>query len=342
LIEIGSCVVKKFIRDIACGVAALLVAGGTAQAADVVRIATVKSTALGAVYVAIDKGYFKDAGIEIEFANFDSPGLVPPAVVSGSSDIGSTGVSAQLYALAAQGAIKIIAGQAREHQTFQVNGFILSNAASAAGLNSPDKLAGHSIAISLIGSPVHYAAAQIVEKHHVPLDQVRFLALQANGNIVSAVTGGTADTGVIPATIMAPSLAKGDLKLLTWVGDEVQWQSSALIASPKALNERGEVFKRFLTGLRRGLHDFHDAFTAADGTRKDGPGATEALAIMAKYLGQTPDELKLAVPYVDSDARLDFADMTRQLDWFEGQNMLKGKVTLDQVIDARFAEDMKR
>jgi NitT/TauT family transport system substrate-binding protein len=334
--------VKRLIRDIACGVAALLVAHGAAQAADVVKVATVKSTALGAVYVAIDKGYFKDANIEIEFANFDSPGLVPPAVVSGSADIGSTGVSAQLYALAAQGAIKIFAGQAREHQTFQVNAFILSNAASAAGLTSLDTLAGHSVAISLIGSPVHYAAAQVALKHHVPLDQVRFLALQANSNIVSAVTGGTADTGVIPATIMAPALARSDLKLLAWVGDEVQWQSSALIASPKVLNERGEVIKRFLTGLRRGLHDFHDAFTAADGTRHDGPGANEALAIMAKYLGQTPQELRLAVPYVDSDARLDLADMTRQLDWFESQNMLKGKVTLDQVIDKRFAVDMTR
>jgi hypothetical protein len=34
--------------------------------------------------------------------------------------------------------------------------------------------------------------------------------------------------------------------------------------------------------------------------------------------------------------------MTHQLDWFEEQNMLKGKVTLDQVIDRRFAEDVKR
>jgi NitT/TauT family transport system substrate-binding protein len=320
----------------------MLIAGGAAQAADVVKIATVKSTAVGALYVTLANGYFKDAGIDIEFENFDSPGLVPPAVVSGSADIGSTGVSAQLYALAAQGAIKIFAGQAREHPTFQVNAFIVSNAASAAGLTSLDNLAGHSIAISLIGSPVHYAAAQVVLKHHVPLDRVRFLALQANGNIVSAVTGGTADTGVIPATIMAPSLAKKDLKLLAFVGDEVQWQSSALIASPKTLNERADVMKRFLIALRRGLHDFHDAFTAADGTRHDGPDAPEALAVMAKYLGQTPEQIGLAVPYVDPDARLDFADMTRQLDWFEAQNMLKGKVTLDQVIDKRYAEDLAR
>ena len=328
--------------NIVCSIAALVFASGIARAADVLKIATVKSTTLGAIYIAIDKGYFKNAGIDIEFAPLDSPGLVPPAVVSGSADIGSTGVSAQLYALAAQGAIKIFAGQAREHPSFQVNAFIVANAASAAGLTSLDKLAGHSIAISQIGSPVHYAAAQVTLKHHIALDRVHFLALQANGNIVSAVAGGTADTGVVPGTIMAPALAKGDLKLLAWIGDELQWQSSALIASPKTLNERGDEMKRFLTALRRGLHDFHDAFTATDGSRYDGPGAKEALAIMAKYLDQTPQQLNLAIPWVDPDARLDFADMTHQLDWFEEQNMLKGKVTLDQVIDKRFAEDVKR
>ena len=333
---------RRLALNIACSIAALVCASGITRAADVLKIATVKSTTLGAIYMAIDKGYFKDAGIDIEFAPLDSPGLVPPAVVSGSADIGSTGVSAQLYALAAQGAIKIFAGQAREHPTFQVNAFILSNAALAAGLTNLDQLGGHSIAISQIGSPVHYAAAQVALKHHVALDQVRFLALQANSNIVSAVAGGTADTGVVPGTIMAPALAKGDLKLLAWIGDHLQWQSSALIASPKTLNERGDELKRFLTALRRGLHDFHDAFTAADGTRHDGPGAKQALSIMAKYLDQTPEQLNLAIPWVDPDARLDFADMKHQLDWFEEQNMLKGKVTLDQVIDKRLAEDVKR
>lgn len=323
-------------------VAALLLTTGMVAQAEPLKIATVKSTAMGAFYIAMDKGYFAAAGIEPEIVAFDSPGLVPPAVVSGSTDIGSTGVSAQLYALASQGAVKIFAGQAREHKGFQVNAFILSNAAAASGLTSLDQLAGHSVAISLIGSPVHYAAAQVALKHGVALDQLRFLALQANGNIVSAVTGGTADTGVVPATVMAPALAKGDLKLLAWVGDEAPWQSSAIIAATRTLNERGELIKRFITALRHGLSDYHDAFTAGDGTRREGPTAPAVLAILAKYLGQTPDELRLAIPFVDPEARLDFADMKRQLAWFTAQNMLKGDVALDQVVDMRFAEDVKR
>lgn len=320
---------------------ALLLADSVAHA-EALKIATVESTAMGAIYIAMDKGYFAAVGIEPQIVAFDSPGLVPPAVVSGAADIGSTGVSAQLYALAEKGAVKIFAGQAREHKGFQVNAFILSNAAAAGGLTSLDKLAGHSVAISLIGSPVHYAAAQVALKHGVALDQLRFLALQSNGNILSAVSGGTADTGVIPGSIIAPALAKGDLKLLAWVGDEAPWQSSALIAAPKTLNERGDVMKRFLTALRRGLADYHNAFTGLDGTRKDQATAPAVLAIMAKHLNQPPDELSRAIPYVDPEARLDFADMQHQLAWFTQQNMLKGEVKLDQVVDRRFAEDIAR
>jgi NitT/TauT family transport system substrate-binding protein len=332
---------QKWIGRLASALAALVIVGGSAHA-ETVKIATVKSTTLGAIYIAADKGYFAAVGIEPQFVDFDSPGLVPPAVVSGAADIGSTGVSAQLYALAAQGAVKIFAGQGREHPGFQINAFVVSNTAFTAGLTSLDKLAGHTIAISLIGAPVHYAAAQVVLKHGIALDQVRFLPLQANGNIVSAVTGGTADTGVVPATVVAPAVARSDVKLLAYVGDEVQWQSSALIAAPRFLDAHGDLVKRFIVALRRGLKDYHDAFTAPDGTRRDGPGAAQALAILVKYVGETPEQIHAAIPYVDPDGRLDFADMTHQLAWLESQNMLKGAVTLDQVIDRRYAEDVTR
>jgi NitT/TauT family transport system substrate-binding protein len=308
-----------------------------AAQADPLKIGGVRSSAAGALYIAAEKGYFAAAGIEPEFIDFDSPGAVPVAVVSGAIDIGTTGVSAQLYNLAAQGALKIIGGQAHEAKGYQVNAFLVSNAASAAGLARFDQLAGHSVAISQVGSPVHYAASQVALKHGVALDRLRFLPLQSNPNIISAVTGGSADTGVIPATLVASSLARGELKLLGWVGDEAPWQSSALIAATRTVDERSDLIKRFLSALRRGLSDYHNAFSAPDGTRRDGPTAPEILAILAKTVGQPAERIRLGIPYVDPEGRLDFADMERQITWFTSQNMLKGHITLDQVIDRRFA-----
>lgn len=327
---------RRRLKTLASGLAAFFLVTASAQA-EALKIGGVRSTAAGALYIAAEKGYFAAAGIEPEFIDFDAPGPVPVAVVSGAIDIGAAGMSAPLYALAAQGALKIIAGQAHETPGYQVTGFIVSNAAAAAGLTRFDQLAGHSVAISQIGSPVHYAASQVALKHHVALESLRFLPLQSNPNILSAVTGGTADTGVIPVTVMAPSLARGDLKLLGWIGDEAPWQSSAVLATPRTLDERPDLVKRFLAALRRGLRDYHDAFSAPDGSRRDGPAAAEILTILAKYMGQSAEQLRLGIPYVDPEARLDFADMARQLTWFTAQNMLKGQINLDQVIDRRFA-----
>ena len=331
---------RKQLRVLARVVVLFLLAPGLARA-EALKIGGFRTTAAGALYIADAKGYFAAAGIEPQFVDFDAPGPVPVAVVSGAIDIGSAGVSAPLYALAAQGGIKIIAGQAHETPGYQVNAFILSNAAEGAGLKSLAQLDGHSIAISQIGSPVHYAAAQVALKHGVALDRLRFLPLQSNPNILSAVIGGTADTGVIPANAMTAALARGEVKLLGWIGDEAPWQSSAVVAAPRLLDDKTDLVQRFLAALKRGLRDFHDAFSAPDGKRRDGPSAPEILAILAKYMGQPAEQLRIGIPYVDPEARLDFADMTRQLAWFTAQGMLKGNVTLDQVIDRRFAVEAK-
>lgn len=324
-------------RPIATAAMLVLLVLAAAARAEAIKIGGVKTAAAGALYIAQEKGYFAAVGIEPEFINFNSPGPVPVAVVSGAVDIGATGVSAELYSFAAQGALKIIAGQAHEANGYQVNGFIVSNAAAAAGLARFEQLAGHSVAISQIGSPVQYAASQVALKHGVALDRLRFLPLQSNTNIVAAVTGGTANTGVVPVTVMAASLARGDVKLLGWIGDEAPWQSSAVFAARRTLEERPDLVQHFLEALRRGLREFHAAFSAPDGTRRDGPNAKEIIDIIAKYTGQSAAQVRLGIPYVDPEARLDFPDMERQLAWFGQQNMLKGQVALDQVIDRRFA-----
>jgi len=39
----------------------------------------------------------------------------------------------------------------------------------------------------------------------------------------------------------------------------------------------------------------------------------------------------------DPEARIDFADVRRQIAWFKAQNMLKPEVQADQILDPRFA-----
>ncbi len=60
------------------------------------------------------------------------------------------------------------------------------------------------------------------------------------------------------------------------------------------------------------------------------------LEIISKYVGQSPDQVRKAIAYVDPDARLDVKDLQNQIDWYVSQGMLKNHIDVSSVIDKRY------
>ena len=147
------------------------------------------------------------------------------------------------------------------------------------------------------------------------------------------MTGGQTDAGIIPVTAVTAGIARGDMKLLGFTGDEVQWQLGALFTATKTISERRGTVDRFLRAYRKAVGDYHDAFIGPDEKRKNGPTAPEILALIAKDLGQRPEQVETALPYIDPQLRLDVKDVQHQLDWYKSEGMLKGEIKPEQVMD---------
>jgi NitT/TauT family transport system substrate-binding protein len=261
---------------------------------------------------------------------------VAVATVSGAIDFGAAGVTSALYTLAAEGALRIIAGATYDRPGFYAADIVVSNRAYAAGLTSINGLAGHSVGLTTVGSTYHYALAIVAEKFGIDLKSVRTLPLQSMTNIASAVTGGQADTGILTMTAARPLIEKGNAKSLVLVGDEVPWQVGVDWISTKTANERQGTVERFLRAMKRATRDYDDAFVGKNGERRDGPTAPEILAIIAKYVHQPVEQIRLSVGYCDPELRIDAKDIARQIAWYRSQGMLKGEVTIDQVVDRRY------
>ena len=249
--------------------------------------------------------------------------------------IGAVGTSAGMFSLGAQGALKIIAGQAREFPGFQTLAFVISNRAYDGGFKSFKDMGGRSLTVSQIGSGSHYSITLIAEKYGINLNTIRILPLQSIPNQISAVTGGQADGGVVTSTPVMPATERGDLRLLGFVGDVTPWQIGAVFTSTKTDNEKHDMIERFLRAFRKGAQDYHDAFAGPDDKRRDSPTAPDILAIIAKYTGQPVERLKRAIAYIDPGARLDLKDLQHQIDWFRSQNLLKGNPRIEDMIDKR-------
>ncbi len=306
----------------------------SAGAAEHVKIGALKSTNVGAVYIAIEKGFFAKEGLEPELVILEAAQPIAVATAAGSVDFGTTSTSAGLFSLAGQGQIKIISGLYSEAPGFHNFAVAASLKAYEAGLKSYKDLNGHSVAVTQVGSPVHYSLALIAEKYHLDLNSIRVLPLQSIPNMASAIRGNTADATVINAISINPLLNAGDAKLLGWIGDETPWQTAVSFTTPKMIEQHKATVEAFIRGLKAGTRFYHDAYTGPGEKPQDGPNAAEASAIIAKYTGLTPEQVKASLAYVDGDARVDTADIIHQVEWFQSQKMLKEDVKPAAVMDS--------
>jgi NitT/TauT family transport system substrate-binding protein len=325
------------LRAFACLAAALTMIHGAS--AEHIRIGSQKVAS--PLYIGVEKGYFAAEGFEPELVYFEAGQPVAVAAVSGDIDFGVAGLTGGLYALAEQGALTLIGGQTREVPGFRSNTIVASKKAWDGGLKGFKDLAGHSVAVTQIGSSFHYDLALLADKYHFDLKSIRILPLQSNPNSVAAVSGGSADAAVTIFTYVKPALDKGDVKLLGYMGDEVAWQLTGVFTSTKIANERADTVRRYLRAFRKSARDYYDAFTAPDGTRRNGPDAAAILAIMAKYTGQSVSQIDDGIAYVDPNLAIDAEDVGRQVEWYKAQGLLKGDVPGEKLVDARYATLLK-
>lgn len=313
----------------------------SAPQAETIKIGLFRGTSAGGpIYIAMDKGYFAAEGLTAELTFFDAGEPIAVATVSGDVDFGAAGVSAGLYNLAGKGALKIIGGVNRDVPGFRAIGYYVSNRAYDAGVRTLRDFAGHSAGVTTVGSTYHYTLGLLEQHGGVSPKAVRVLALQSIPNIASALTGGQADIAVLPVPYATPAEKRGNYKLLGYVSDVAPWQVGVIWTATKTANTKPDLVKRFYRAYRKGGRDYNAAFTGRDGKRIEGPTAPAVLAIIAKHIGQTVDQIARGISYVDPDGRIDLADIANQIRWYKSQGMVKSGVEAKNLVDRRYAVDL--
>ncbi len=89
----------------AAGMLAVALAFGTSEAAaEHIKLGLVRVANSGPTYIAIEKGYFAEEGLDPEIVFFEGGGVpIAVAAVSGDVDFGETATSGSLFSLARPG-----------------------------------------------------------------------------------------------------------------------------------------------------------------------------------------------------------------------------------------------
>ena len=254
------------------------------------------------VFIAQDKGYFRDAGLDIELKFFDAAQPIAVATTSGDVDFGITAFTAGLYNLAGKGTLKVIGGMSRDKAGYPLIGYFASNKAYAAGLTTPKDLAGKRVAVTQVGSSFHYALGLLADKYGFKLSDVKIVPLQSLSNAAAALKGETVDAALLPISTARPLVDSGGAKLLA--------------------------------ALARADREYHDVVlaTVKDGKADLNDRTRPLLDIIAKYTNLPVEQVVGNCAYVDPDGRLDVKNVDNQIKWLQEQGFVDKGLDADAII----------
>jgi NitT/TauT family transport system substrate-binding protein len=325
---------------IALAVLAMLMSGAaTAQTLPKVKIGTIVLSGIAPILVAVDKGYFKDEGLDGEIVNFQNAPAISSAVISGDIDFGVSSFSAALFNLAGKGGLKIVAGIGTEQPGYKQYGFFVNKKAHEAGLKTLADLKGHSIALATYGSAVHYTILAALRKYDIPRDSVRLIQTQTIANQLAAVLGGQADMAILHVGQIPQLEAEGKGTTIAWAGDVERYLFSGMYTNPRTIATKREIVEKSVRALQRGAAEYNRVFNGRDaaGNFAPGPGYEETMKLLAPRIkASNPHEMAKLLGYADPSIQIDVDSLGTQIKTWQDLKMVSEGIEAKAIVDLSF------
>ncbi|HLQ32426.1 MAG TPA: ABC transporter substrate-binding protein [Chloroflexota bacterium] len=302
-----------------------------------VIIGVLGSSSDSGIFVAQDKGYFKEQGIELDTQRFQTLVDMVGPTAAGQLDIAAGAPAAGLYnAVARDVPIKIVADKGgTPSPEWDFTGLVLRKDLMDSGkIKSEKDLKGLRLVTSGKGNSPEVALATVLKKGGLTLKDIDFEQMSFP-DMVTAMANKGIDGGVV----IEPFLTS-----ISSSGNGVVWkrntdifghnQQIAIIAYGQKFYSNQDLARRWMVAYLKGIRDYNDAF----GPKKK--GYDDVVNILAKNTTvKDPAIIKKMTPAgLNPDGKLDMKSMQEDIDYYTEAGYLKDKVDLPKLIDTSFQE----
>ncbi len=316
----------------ACGSDTSASAEGDGQESATVKVGIVQLPIFAPIYVADAKGYFEEAGLEVQLETVKSGQDAVPLASSGKLDVVAAGFSAGMFSAIETGLdIKVVAsmgvsdGNTEESPT----DLVVSSAAVDSGeIESIADLKGKKIgAAGGAGGTGAFLLSLALEEAGLGINDVDVVNL-GNPDMPTALANGSLDAGLISAPFSTLAIEDGT--------------GVSMAVPPAGTSGTGMIFGGQFAGSDNAQKFFDAVAKAAKDLQGEDRYSDENLQIIAEATGQTVEELK-SVPLYTWLPNLE--PLPEQLKGMEAVWMESGAIEYaesieqDAYIDASFAEN---
>jgi NitT/TauT family transport system substrate-binding protein len=196
--------------------AAVAVPAG-AQTLTTVRVASPVVDITGSLFYALELGYFKNAGLDVQITPLVTGGSVVDAVTGGTADIGSANVISLSQAHERGVPLVLVAPSGGNSVSSPVNAILVAKNSS---IKTAADLNGKTVMTSALQNITQIQVAVYMDAHGGDYSTVKWVAApppQAAG----AVSSGAVDAATITEPYLSDDLAAGNVKLLAYTGADL-------------------------------------------------------------------------------------------------------------------------
>lgn len=300
---------------------------------------TLKVGAIGAVsdagiFIAQEKGYFADEGLDVEIVGFKAAPQILPAIATGEVQVSGSAVTPALFNAFARGIVmKLVADKGQVAQGFGFAAIVIRSDLAGTVRDFKD-LKGRKFAVMGKGVSSTTQLGKALELGGIEPNEVELIELGLPEMV--AALGNKAIDG---ATLLEPFITFATARNVgvRWKGMEdflpFTGQNGVIIYSQKFGQEQPEAAKRWMAAYLKGTRAYLQSVT--DGTDRDGINAILAKHTAVKDLALLA---KMAPTGFDPNGRMEIKSLEADQDWFLKLGLQQGRADLGKVIDYQYVD----
>ena len=311
-----------------------LTATASGSGATTIRFASNRTLAEVGVYIAAERGYFAEQGLQVSLAEISGRDL-SAALASGQVDAAGSPVGASLFNAVARGIpLKIVAPMARQDPGASSTYLMVrKDLIDKRQFTDYASLAGRKIGVA--GTP-NYILSRTLDHAGLAADAVNAVDLGQDFQAMTvALSTGAIDAASQPeptATLASESGAAVKWREVSDVAPRLQL--TVVLFGPGFIAQRGEVAERWMAAYLKGVRDYHA------GIIRNGPGRDEVIATLARWTPVTDPLLyrKMGFPYIDPNGEPNLDSRADQIRFSRDQGIVAQSLQVHDIVDARFAQ----
>jgi NitT/TauT family transport system substrate-binding protein len=300
-----------------------------------VRVGVVGSTSDAGIYIAQEKGYLREQGIEVDLSQFQTgPQMVPP-LASGQLDIGGGAPSAGLVnALTRDIPIKIVADKGSTPPGFGYVGILVRKDLMESGaFRGCASFKGLRYGVAGEGITTDPALDRMLRECGLTIADLE-LNILGYPDMPSAIRNNAIDAGWMLEPGLTRAAAEGVGNIFKR-NDEFypNQQVAVLMYGPQFMANQREVAQRFMVAYIKGARDHWDAF--ARGVNK-----AEIVDILARTTTVKDPVLieRTVPPGINPDGYINIPGFRDDIEWWASKGHLPAPVDPAPMVDNSFVD----